>query len=829
MLRRLVLYFTALALLIPALNAQTALTTISDTIVGPNGSNPSGTATISWSRYQNDASPTRQIIYPGSLTLQINNGAINIALFSNAVALPTGGCYSVQYSLGGGPPSTRYWFVPVSSTPVTLNQVESSIGCTPGTAPIVAPAQINPGPAGQTTVLTSSSAGYVSWQIPTGGGGGSQQFSQILGGVNNSGQTMTVGSSSALNYSGTGIVNANLIVGNLITGISGNSGRVAESIGTLPSGDLGSFDASGNLADSGLATANVIRSTGSYSNPTWLTSISGSIVSGGLGCGALPALSGDASNSGCAITVSKTGGLAFAPSATVDTTIASNILSGTLAAARLPAINLAASGAGGVTGNLQALNVGGGSGCSTATWVRGDMSCQTIPAGGTVTNSFGALSAGAVVIGNGANDETVLPSLGTSAKVLTGNATGSPAWSQVDLTTTVMNILPGANGGSGNGFFAVSGPAGSLKTFTFPNVSAAVLTNNAAVTLAQGGLGANFSSIALGGIISGTGAGTVGITALGTNGFVLTANSGAPGGVAWSSPTTGGTVTNVTCSAPLTCSPNPITATGIISGATLVTSAAALTNNAVMLGGGLQASMTLGSSGTTTTFLQGNSSGPPSWSAVNLGTSVTGVTAAANGGSGVANTATLTLGTSNQNWATLASGIVKNTTTTGALSVAIASDVYGLWSGTCSSTTLLHGAGACGQVALTTDVSGVLPAANVAAALSSTTSVNGTSIPASGTLTQTICSGTIALSGTVNTASHTDFSVACAGLATTDNVSLDFNGSPLAVTGFIPSASGMLTVIKWPTAGTINVSAVNNTSSNITLGSTVTLNYHVFR
>ena len=74
---------------------------------------------------------------------------------------------------------------------------------------------------------------------------------------------------------------------------------------------------------------------------------------------------------------------------------------------------------------------------------------------------------------------------------------------------------------------------------------------------------------------------------------------------------------------------------------------------------------------------------------------VTGVVAAANGGTGVNNAATLTLGTSNQNWAALGTGIVKNTTTTGALSNAAASDVYGLWSGTCSAGTYLNGAGSC--------------------------------------------------------------------------------------------------------------------------------------
>ncbi len=60
-------------------------------------------------------------------------------------------------------------------------------------------------------------------------------------------------------------------------------------------------------------------------------------------------------------------------------------------------------------------------------------------------------------------------------------------------------------------------------------------------------------------------------------------------------------------------------------------------------------------------------------SVTTLGTITTGawngtVIAAGYGGTGVSNTATLTLGSSNQNWATLGTGIVKNTTTTGALS-----------------------------------------------------------------------------------------------------------------------------------------------------------------
>jgi hypothetical protein len=66
----------------------------------------------------------------------------------------------------------------------------------------------------------------------------------------------------------------------------------------------------------------------------------------------------------------------------------------------------------------------------------------------------------------------------------------------------------------------------------------------------------------------------------------------------------------------------------------------------------------------------------------------------ASGGTGISNTATLTLGTSNQNWATLGTGIVKNTTTTGALTDATLSDITSLFTGTCTSA-FVTGAGAC--------------------------------------------------------------------------------------------------------------------------------------
>jgi hypothetical protein len=99
-----------------------------------------------------------------------------------------------------------------------------------------------------------------------------------------------------------------------------------------------------------------------------------------------------------------------------------------------------------------------------------------------------------------------------------------------------------------------------------------------------------------------------------------------------------------------------------------------------------------------------------------------------------------------------------------------------------------------------------------------------------GGTTNTICSGTVALgtAAIASSAAATTVTTTCSGLETTDVIVLSFNGSPLAVTGYIPSASGMLTILSWPTSGTINVAVVNNTAASITPGA-ITLNYRVTR
>lgn len=108
--------------------------------------------------------------------------------------------------------------------------------------------------------------------------------------------------------------------------------------------------------------------------------------------------------------------------------------------------------------------------------------------------------------------------------------------------------------------------------------------------------------------------------------------------------------------------------------------------------GAVVASLALGHANTWTglqTLVGTNITGVP------LTTGITGILGSTHGGTGVNNSATLTLGSSNQNWATIGTGLVKVTTTTGAISDAVSADVIALWSGICSSSTFLRGDGAC--------------------------------------------------------------------------------------------------------------------------------------
>ncbi len=117
--------------------------------------------------------------------------------------------------------------------------------------------------------------------------------------------------------------------------------------------------------------------------------------------------------------------------------------------------------------------------------------------------------------------------------------------------------------------------------------------------------------------------------------------------------------------------------------------------------------------------------------------------------------------------------------------------------------------------------------------LASLTSINGSTVPTaagSNILSQTIASGTAAMgTGAISSgACATVVTSTATGVASTDVLVASFNGDPTAVTGYVPSTSGMLTIIAYPTSGNVNFKTCNNTGSSVTPGA-ITLNWMVMR
>ena len=100
-----------LALCLPAFAARTTVTGL---LTRADGSTCSGSLAVSWYSF---TSVTGQLIYAGNLQYAITAGVISISLEP--------GNYTVSYVVApsGCTPTTEYWTVPVSATPVTLDDV----------------------------------------------------------------------------------------------------------------------------------------------------------------------------------------------------------------------------------------------------------------------------------------------------------------------------------------------------------------------------------------------------------------------------------------------------------------------------------------------------------------------------------------------------------------------------------------------------------------------------------------------------------------------------------------------------------------------------------
>ena len=164
-------------------------------------------------------------------------------------------------------------------------------------------------------------------------------------------------------------------------------------------------------------------------------------------------MSGDATvtTSSGVITVTKTNGTSFAPSATTDTTNASNISSGTLNYARLPLFT-----------NTQAGAVSG-SGGGTSNFLRADGTWAAPPSGGTspifvytTTGAYLTSSTNGIqqmILGNGTLTVTLYTASGNSGYSVTVKNVGSGT---VTIATTSSQTIDGSTSRT------ISNPYGSF-------------------------------------------------------------------------------------------------------------------------------------------------------------------------------------------------------------------------------------------------------------------------------------------------------------------------------------------------------------------------------
>jgi hypothetical protein len=171
----------------------------------------------------------------------------------------------------------------------------------------------------------------------------------------------------------------------------------------------------------------------------------------------------------------------------------------------------------------------------------------------SVTNTAIAI-AGSAVTGNISGSAATLT---TSRAIYGNNFDGSAALTQVIASTY---------GGTGNGFAKFSGPATAEKTFTLPNATATILTDNAAVTILQGGTGQTTAGAAFnalspittaGDLILGNGTNSATRLGIGANTYVLTSNGTT---ASWAAATGG--VSQIVAGTNVTIS--PVGGTGVV-------------------------------------------------------------------------------------------------------------------------------------------------------------------------------------------------------------------------------------------------------------------------
>lgn len=529
--------------------------------------------------------------------------------------------------------------------------------------------------------------------------------------------------------------------------------------------------------------------------------------------------SGDATvAAGGAVTVTKTNGVAFAPSATTDATNANNLASGSVPAARMPALTGdVTSTAGSVAttvGNAAVIGkvlTGFTSGAGTVSAadtilaalqkINGNDALKLPLTGGTIS---GALTLGSTLNAN------ALATTGTIAGSLCRDSSGNV------IFNSAANCFVGGGSAGGSANQIQWNSAGSLAGFTFsgdmtvvPSTGVATLKNTGPGATGPIGsatvapiitIDAQGRATALGSATIAPPESAVTFTAITTNNVSTTKHGYAPvlpndatkyldGTGAYSVPAGGGSgVTSVAAGCGTSTGGSPITSTGTVAAA-------------------LGARINAATSGVGADFVAGDCGG------VVYDNSASAVAA-------VLPVATTT-GFGNGSFFERCNINAGVTTITPATSTIGGQATLVIQPGTAAHPNCTSFRSDGTNYSLIDTVAG----AGVTAAM-------GNALSAAGGLTSTIARGTATL-GTSAIASNscaTVVTVTAANVLTTDVASFGYNGDPTAITGYGASATGaILSIYPYPTAGNVNVKVCNWTGASITPGSALTVNWQVDR
>jgi len=173
-----------------------------------------------------------------------------------------------------------------------------------------------------------------------------------------------------------------------------------------------------------------------------------------------------------------------------------------------------------------------------------------------LTALAGTQSSGKYLRSDGTN--TVLAAIvAGDVPILNQSTTGSAATlttsraiygNNFDGSAALTQIITSTYGGTGNGFTKFSGATTAEKTYTLPDATTTILTTNAAVTIGQGGTGQTTKTDAFdalspattkGDLIAHNGTDNIRIP-VGTDTYVLTADSTQVSGLVWAASSGGG-------------------------------------------------------------------------------------------------------------------------------------------------------------------------------------------------------------------------------------------------------------------------------------------------